>query len=67
MENGTNKYRWISGWDRDDMNDMYEVLIRPDGTELAFLTEPEDRCSYRDLSPITEELNKLYNNQKENN
>lgn len=40
-------------------NRDYSPLLRPDGTELALLTEPEDREWYRDLSPVVDELNRL--------
>jgi hypothetical protein len=55
----TRAYRWVSGYNLDWCADEYEVLFRPDGTKLARLTEPEDRNSYRDLAPITDELNRL--------
>lgn len=48
-------YRWIEtepgGWSN------YERLLRPNGTVVTVITEPEDRISYRDLAPITAELN----------
>lgn len=46
-------------WEHSDYDPVYETLLRPDGSELASLTEPEDRNSYRDMAPITDELNRL--------
>ena len=49
-------YHWT--WKSDTDTD-YETLIRPDGSEVTTITEPEDRVSYRDLEPVTAELNSL--------
>ena len=49
-------YHWT--WKSDTDTD-YETLFRPDGSEVTTITEPEDRVSYRDLEPITAELNRL--------
>lgn len=38
----------------------YSPLLRPDGTVVATLTEPEDRTWYRDLAPVIDELNALH-------
>jgi len=47
------RYRW------EQVNDdWYEVLLRPDGTEVTCITEPEDRTGYRDLAAVADELNK---------
>lgn len=47
-------YRW------EQVNDSgYETLFRPDGSEVTTITEPEDRCGYRDLAPIVAELDAL--------
>lgn len=48
------KYQWEPIGDEG-----YKRLIRPDSTRVTALTEPEDRTSYRDLAPITCELNDL--------
>lgn len=37
----------------------YSPLLNPDGTELAILTEPEDRDWFRDLAPVVVELNRM--------
>lgn len=37
----------------------YETLLNPDGSELAVLSEPEDRTLYRDLRVVVDELNRL--------
>ena len=49
-------YHWT--WKSDTDTD-YETLFRPDGSEVTTITEPEDRVSYRDLEPVTAELNDL--------
>ena len=49
-------YHWT--WKSDTDTD-YETLFRPDGSEVTTITEPEDRVSYRDLEPVTAELNSL--------
>lgn len=43
----------------DAPNGEYEILFRPDGTEVTTITEPEDRISLRDLAPVCVELNTL--------
>jgi hypothetical protein len=49
-----NRYVWQN--EEDDYS--YEHLKDTDnGVIIAHLTEPEDRCSYRDLDPITRLLN----------
>lgn len=57
----TPKYRWRSCEERD----YYEELLRPDGTVVATLTEPEDRMWCRDLQEVIDELNRLYLENKE--
>ena len=52
-------YYWKSGSDLDDCCDEYEVVFRPDGSELTVLTEPEDRWCARDVGPLIYELNRL--------
>ena len=42
-----------------DIDTGYDPLLRPDGTVLTTLTEPEDRQWYRDLAPVVDELNRL--------
>ena len=50
------RYRW------EQVNDdWYEVLLRPDGTDVTMITEPEDRTGYRDLAAVAGELNKQAN------
>jgi len=54
------EYRWTSERSSDQpIADGYEILLRPDGSEVTCITEPEDRVSYRDLKPVTAELNAL--------
>lgn len=38
----------------------YSGLIRPDGSEVTSLTEPEDIHWHRELKPIHDELNSLH-------
>ena len=49
----TGQYRWAEN------KNGYELLIDPDGKEVAFLTEPEDRIGCRDLADVVDELNHL--------
>lgn len=42
-----------------DIDTNYTPLLRPDGTVLTTLTEPEDRQWHRDLEPVVDELNLL--------
>lgn len=58
------EYKWVSGYDYEGIADEYEALLRPDGTEVTIITEPEDRVGYRDLSSIVDELNRLYEENK---
>jgi len=44
-------------YERND--DGYETLLRPDGTDVTTITEPEDRTFGRDLSAVIRELNAL--------
>jgi hypothetical protein len=37
----------------------YETLLRPDGTSVCTITEPEDRNFSRDLMGVVDELNSL--------
>lgn len=47
-------------WDFDEADSYaYASLLAPDGRTITTVTEPEDRTPYRDLAPITDELNKL--------
>lgn len=48
------RYYWT-----DASNGEYEILFRPDGTEVTTITEPEDRNFVRDLAPVCVELNAL--------
>ena len=52
-------YKWVRGDDLNDIADEYEALVRPDGTRVTVVTEPEDRCGYRDLAKVADELNDL--------
>lgn len=54
----TERWEWKPGSECDGSDDYY-YLFAPDGTEVAALTEPEDRVPYRDLSPVTGALNRL--------
>ena len=54
------EYKWREGWILEDLADGYERLERPNGTIVAVITEPEDRCGSRDLAPVRDELNRLY-------
>lgn len=38
----------------------YEDLVRPDGTVVTTITEPEDRNGFRDLRAVADELNALH-------
>lgn len=49
------EYRWT----REGCAESYEILLAPDGREVACITEPEDRTSTRDLEDVTKELNRL--------
>lgn len=40
-------------------NGEYQILFRPDETEVTTITEPEDRNFFRDLAPVCAELNDL--------
>lgn len=44
----------------NDIDEYYCVLIDPNGNELCYLGEPEDRNFYRDGKPLVEELNRLH-------
>jgi hypothetical protein len=53
------KYYWKQG-DGIEVTEEYQAVYRPDGTELAVLTEPEDRWCGRDIAPLIKELNRLH-------
>lgn len=54
------EYRWVYCTDLDpEAADTYQTLLRPDGTEVTTITEPEDRTGFRDLAPVAAELNAL--------
>ena len=43
----------------DDLCEEYSMLVGPDDFE-CILTEPEDRCWYRDLNVVIVRLNEQY-------
>ena len=57
-----NEYRIATEAEKEeaDVYEDYELLIGPNNFQCA-LTEPEDRTFHRDLKPIIEELNRLWN------
>lgn len=52
---------WTEGC---DWCEDYEMLVGPDGF-TCYLTEPEDRCWYRDLSGVIDKLNTQHNRIEE--
>lgn len=52
-------YRIATDEEKGDCDEQYDLLLGPNGFE-CLLTEPEDRCWYRDLSNVIDELNKLH-------
>jgi len=52
-------YYFKDGDEWDDCSDEYQVLFRPDGTEVTTITEREDPNFFRDLAPVVDQLNRL--------
>jgi hypothetical protein len=52
-------YRRANETERQDVYDLYDLLVGPNGFE-CLLTEPEDRCWYRDGQAVIDKLNEQH-------
>lgn len=66
MTENNNRYISMYGDEYNEMvgsqevYELYEVLLDPEGEVVTTLTEPEDLTFSRDLRNVVEELNRLY-------